>query len=79
MQNVEENMETTLLALVFFGILLALLGIRILLVKNGEFRGTCSTQKQALADLHGIQCTVCGKSADETECGLPEAERNAAN
>jgi hypothetical protein len=65
-------METTIVALIFFAVMIALLAVRILFVKDGEFRGTCSTQKQALADLHDIQCTVCGKPAGESECGMPD-------
>lgn len=70
-------MQEAFVALIFFGILIALLAVRIIFVKDGEFRGTCSTQRQALADFHDIQCTVCGKTADQIECGLPEEERAA--
>lgn len=72
-------METMLVALVFFGVLIALLAVRILFVKDGEFRGTCSTQKQALADLHDLECVVCGKPAGESTCGMPEEERATAS
>jgi hypothetical protein len=64
-------METLLLALSVFALVFVGLGIRILIKKNGEFRGTCSTQKQALQDVYGIGCPVCGKDANE-ECRQPE-------
>ncbi|MEZ4884046.1 MAG: hypothetical protein R3E32_04830 [Chitinophagales bacterium] len=50
-----------LIALVFAGI-----GLRILLVKGGEFRGTCATNNPMLKNQIG-ECTVCGKKPDE-EC-----------
>lgn len=42
-----------------------LIGIRMLLVKNGEFRGTCSTNNPILADESGT-CSVCG--GDYSKC-----------
>ena len=64
-------METLLLTLSVFALVFAGLGVRILLKKNGEFRGTCSTQKQALQDVYGLNCPVCGKDANE-ECKQPK-------
>mgnify|MGYP001575287408 FL=1 len=49
-------MTTFLLTLVIFGVLLALLGIRILIEKNGEFKGTCSSAGKKLHEMHGIEC-----------------------
>ena len=39
--------------------------MRIIFKKDGEFRGTCSTQRQTLQDVHGIGCPVCGKEESE--------------
>ncbi|MFT6815040.1 MAG: hypothetical protein ACJAZ3_000938 [Sphingobacteriales bacterium] len=47
-----------LLTLSFLGI-----AVRLLFLKNGEFRGTCSTQNK-LINPDGA-CTVCGASTDE--------------
>ena len=44
----------------------ALFGIRILLVKNGEFRGTCAGNSPYLRK-EGIACGVCGAKPGE-EC-----------
>ena len=48
-----------LIALVFAGI-----GLRILLVKDGEFRGTCATNNPMLKNQVG-ECTVCGGKPGE--------------
>lgn len=64
-------MQTLFLTLSVFALVFIAMGVRILLKKNGEFRGTCSTQKQALQDVYGIGCPVCGKEANE-ECKRPE-------
>ncbi len=63
--------------LVTFGIIFtvflvsfALINIRHIFTGN-EFRGTCSTNNPMIKDNFG-NCTVCGKSADEAECALPE-------
>jgi len=55
------------MTLVFAGI-----GIRILLLKNGEFKGTCASQSPYLKNQLG-ECTVCGKNPDE-ECKMPSSE-----
>ena len=65
-------METILLAIGFFGVIFALFAVRIIFKKDGEFRGTCSTQRQTLQDVYGIDCPVCGKAADEP-CQNPES------
>lgn len=57
-------METTIVAVIFLAILFALMAVRILLVKDGEFRGTCSTQQQALQTKHAITCGVCGQTVE---------------
>lgn len=53
------------MTLVFAGI-----GIRILLLKNGEFKGTCASQSPFLKNQLG-ECTVCGKQPEE-ECKMDE-------
>ncbi|MBI3141635.1 MAG: hypothetical protein HYZ16_02285 [Bacteroidetes bacterium] len=37
-----------------------LIGIRMVLLKNGEFRGTCSSNNPLLAEKMGGTCSVCG-------------------
>ncbi len=66
-------METILLTVAVLGIAFALIATRILLVKDGEFKGTCSSNNPYLKNQLG-ECTVCGKKADEP-CQMPENER----
>jgi hypothetical protein len=65
-------MAVFLLTLAIFGLFFVLMSVRLLFVKNGEFRGTCATQSPYLAK-EGIQCGYCGKVIGEGEaCGDPE-------
>ena len=47
---------------------------QILLVKDGEFRGTCATNNPMVKNNFG-DCTVCGKKADEV-CKMPEVKKS---
>lgn len=63
------NDKIMVLNTVFFTILIvmvsfALISLRIILIKNGEFRGSCSSNNPMLKNELG-ECTVCGKKADE--------------
>jgi len=58
----------TLIAVSFF---FAAVGIRILLKKNGEFKGTCASQSPFLKNQIG-DCQMCGKPADEIDYRMPE-------
>lgn len=68
-------METILLSVAVVGIAFALIATRILLVKDGEFKGTCSSNNPYLKNELG-ECTVCGKKADEP-CQLDAVEERA--
>lgn len=57
-------MMTILLAIGIMAAFFALMSVRLLLVKNGEFKGTCATQSPALRE-NGIDCAVCGKKTGE--------------
>ena len=66
-------METFIVAIVFFGVLFALMAVRIIFVKDGQFHGTCSTQQQALKSTHSIECGVCGRTVEPgMDCSEPE-------
>lgn len=65
-------MTTFLLTLAIFGLFFALMSVRVLFVKNGEFRGTCATQSPFLAK-DGMVCGYCGKTIGENE-SCPNAE-----
>lgn len=66
-------MAVFLLTLAVIGLFFVLMSVRLLFVKNGEFRGTCATQSPFLAK-EGITCGYCGKTLGEgdTACGDPD-------
>jgi hypothetical protein len=67
-------MTIFLLTLAVFGLFFVLMSVRLLFVKNGEFRGTCATQSPFLAK-EGITCGYCGKTIGEGDaCGDQEKE-----
>lgn len=72
-------MAIFLLTLAIFALFFILMSVRLLFVKNGEFRGTCATQSPYLAK-EGITCGYCGKTLGEgdTTCGDPEKEKAQA-
>ena len=62
-------MITILLSIVVLGIAVALIAVRILLVRDGEFRGTCASNNPYLPELRKTngECWACGKPEDD-EC-----------
>jgi hypothetical protein len=71
-------MTVFLLTLGIFALFFVLMSVRLLFIKNGEFRGTCATQSPFLAK-EGITCGYCGKVVGEGEpCGDLEAAKEIA-
>lgn len=71
-------MAVFFLTLVVFALFFALMSVRLIFVKNGEFRGTCATQSPFLAK-EGITCGYCGKVIGEGEaCGDPSKSSEPA-
>jgi hypothetical protein len=66
-------MAVFLLTLTIFGLFFALMSVRLIFIKNGEFRGTCATQSPFLAK-EGIVCGYCGKTVGEGE-SCPNADK----
>ncbi len=65
-------MAVFLLSLGIFALFFILMSVRLIFVKNGEFRGTCATQSPFLAK-QGITCGYCGKTIGEGDaCGDPD-------
>lgn len=58
-------MPTVLLTVLIVGLVVVLLAVRILLVRGGEFVGTCASNNPYLRNEIG-ECPGCGK-ADEGE------------
>lgn len=69
-------MAVFLLSLVIFGLFFALMSVRLIFIKNGEFRGTCATQSPFLAK-EGIACGYCGRTIGEGE-SCPNADKQDA-
>jgi len=59
-------MALFLFTFIIFALFFALMSVRLFMVKNGEFRGTCATQNPLLA-REGIVCGYCGKTVGEGE------------
>jgi hypothetical protein len=53
-------MATVLLGIGIVGLFFVLMSVRLIFVKDGEFRGTCASQSPYL-NKEGITCNVCGK------------------
>jgi len=70
-------MAVFLVTLAIFGLFFALMSVRLLFIKNGEFRGTCATQSPYLAK-EGITCGYCGKTIGEGEACANADKQNPA-
>ena len=69
-------MVTVLLAVVILALFFVGLSVRLLFVKNGEFKGTCASMNPELMKK-GIDC-ACGKKAGECQTtSLPEIAKQA--
>ena len=55
---------TLILTIIAIALVFAGIGLRILLVKDGEFRGTCATNNPMLTNQVG-ECSVCGSTPGE--------------
>lgn len=56
--------EVLFFAIIILGLAFAGIALRILLVKDGEFRGTCATNNPMLTNQIG-ECSVCGAKPEE--------------
>jgi hypothetical protein len=67
-------MATVLITLGFMALFFILMSVRLIFLKNGEFKGTCASQSPFL-NKEGVTCSFCGKTVDSTNsCGNPENE-----
>ncbi|PIQ49419.1 MAG: hypothetical protein COW03_04930 [Cytophagales bacterium CG12_big_fil_rev_8_21_14_0_65_40_12] len=67
-------MTTFLLTLGLVGIFFVFMSVRLILLKNGEFKGTCASQSPFL-NKEGVRCGYCGKDMKAGEsCGNPDNE-----
>lgn len=70
-------MAVVLISIGIMALFFVLLSVRLLLIKDGEFRGTCASQSPWLRK-EGEACGFCGRdlTAGET-CGKSDAESTA--
>jgi len=67
-------MTTVFLTLGFVALFFILMSVRLLLLKGGQFKGTCASQNPFL-NKEGATCGFCGKTVDTTStCGNPDNE-----
>lgn len=59
-------MLTVVLGIGFVGLFFVLMSTQILLKKNGEFKGTCSSNNPLL-QKEGATCSYCGKTPGSCE------------
>ncbi|MEL7004928.1 MAG: hypothetical protein AAFN93_19640 [Bacteroidota bacterium] len=69
-------MATVLLGIGFIALFFGLMSVRLIFLKNGEFKGTCASQNPYL-NKDGAACGFCGKKMTEGEtCENPDSEVN---
>ncbi len=59
-------MATVILAIALVGLFFVGMSVRLLLLKNGEFKGTCASQNPYLQKQGGT-CGYCGKAVGSCE------------
>ena len=67
-------MITVLLGIGFIALFFVLMSVRLLFIKDGQFKGTCASQNPYL-NKEGEACGYCGKTVDNGDaCGNPDSE-----
>lgn len=67
-------MLVALISIGVFMLFFVLMSVRLLFLKNGEFKGTCASQSPWL-NKEGVTCGYCGKTLGDGEsCGKDEVE-----
>ena len=57
-------LTTFILTVVLIGSFFLLMSIRLILIKNGEFKGTCASQNPEIMKEGGV-CSYCGKEPQQ--------------
>ncbi|UJP65879.1 hypothetical protein [Mongoliitalea daihaiensis] len=67
-------MATLYLTVGFLALFFILMSVRLIFLKNGEFKGTCASQNPYL-NKEGGTCSYCGKEVDpNSSCANPDNE-----
>ncbi|BDD02707.1 hypothetical protein [Aureibacter tunicatorum] len=56
-------MTTVLLGIGLIGLFFVLMSVRLIFIKNGQFKGTCASQSPFL-NKEGEKCGYCGKEPE---------------
>lgn len=67
------GLVATILTLFFIGV-----GIRIILIKDGQFKGTCSSNNPMI-NTEGEACSLCGAMPDEQCKGDDEQKQQSSS
>ncbi len=65
-------MTVFLITVALIGSFFLLMSVRLLFLKNGEFKGTCASQSPFL-NKEGEACGFCGREPGE-KCANPDSE-----
>ena len=69
-------MTTVLLGIGFIALFFILMSVRLIFLKDGEFKGTCASQSPYL-NKEGATCGYCGKTVKAGDnCANPDSEVN---
>jgi len=71
-----DTMTTVLLAIGFLAIFFIFMSVRLIFLKDGQFRGTCASQSPFL-NKDGGTCGYCGRNIDAGESCKKEEEKAA--
>lgn len=67
-------MATALITIGLIALFFALMSIRLIFLKDGQFKGTCASQSPYL-NKEGTTCGYCGKKVGEDDaCGKEDEE-----
>ncbi|TVR81542.1 MAG: hypothetical protein EA412_02625 [Chitinophagaceae bacterium] len=66
-------LTTILFTIITVSLAIGMISLRLIFVKDGEFRGTCASNNPMLKNQVG-DCSVCGKKAEEP-CQGDELDR----
>jgi hypothetical protein len=67
-------MAVFLLSISVLALFFVLMSVRLIFLKNGEFRGTCASQSPWL-NKEGVTCGYCGKTLKPGDaCADPEGQ-----
>ena len=69
-------METVLIGIGFVGLFFVLMSVRLIFLKDGQFKGTCASQSPFLKNEGGT-CGYCGKEIGDckNDDSLTEVEK----